>query len=500
MLLLALLVLIGGVSCLQSLAARSTPASNTARATAAARTASLGLCRGSLALHATRSPVSRDPNDVWSSRRKISRFLLTSIAKDYRQQRSEDELELQEEEEEEEVEEEVEEEGEEEKEKKKSGLSEGALLATFMVTGGALALRLGGRGAFVSMLGLDFISDSNLKTQIESFVASFQALEPAQAVGSFFLAWFASKLFMVDAFTIVLAVSSGVLFGGLLQGTVLSVACSSLASLLLFTATRYKFKDEAQEQIAKRPALKAIDRATRQNGLKTVFTLRLSPLLPVPVAAYNYIYALTSVSALDFVLGISAGSVKPYLLDCYLGLFGQSVLQNPTGTGEGSTSDMVLLLVVGVVVLVGTFATQLVADTWSEIQSEMQEIQAQKEAQRLEVDGALGSEGGNSVNSSGSSGSSGSSSGGDLDLFTMLGIVDGDLPKPVEKVKRELSGAWGRVDKVIEDEWRLLLDAGEDEEDGEGGGEGGVGGVGGGGRRRKGVRCPSSRGCQWWSR
>jgi hypothetical protein len=61
-----------------------------------------------------------------------------------------------------------------------------------------------------------------------------------------------------------------------------------------------------------------------------------------------------------------------------------------------------------------------------------------------------------------------------LDLFTMLGIADGDLPKPVRGVKQELQSAWNRVDRVIEDEWRLLLD--QKEEEGEEGEEGGTGG------------------------
>ena len=54
----------------------------------------------------------------------------------------------------------------------------------------------------------------------------------------------------------------------------------------------------------------------------------------------------------DFILGLSAASVKPYLLDAYLGVYGKSVLDND---GNGS-SDWVVFAVVAVLLLVGELA------------------------------------------------------------------------------------------------------------------------------------------------
>ena len=82
---------------------------------------------------------------------------------------------------------------------------------------------------------------------------------------------------------------------------------------------RYFLREKSEIEIARRPAYRAVDRACAKEGFKTVFTLRLSPLLPIPIGAYNYLYGATSVSPLDFFAGISLGSVKPYLLDSYLG-------------------------------------------------------------------------------------------------------------------------------------------------------------------------------------
>ena len=56
-------------------------------------------------------------------------------------------------------------------------------------------------------------------------------------------------MFCIDALTVVLAFSSGVLFHeSLLEGTLVSVICSSLASLIMFLVSRYViFKDTASQ-------------------------------------------------------------------------------------------------------------------------------------------------------------------------------------------------------------------------------------------------------------
>lgn len=89
----------------------------------------------------------------------------------------------------------------------------------------------------MQVLGLDFAADPNLKEQITSFIDQFHSYESV-GVLYFFGAWFVAKLLCIDLLTIVLAFSSGVLFNGLFSGTAISVACSSLASLLIFTITR----------------------------------------------------------------------------------------------------------------------------------------------------------------------------------------------------------------------------------------------------------------------
>ena len=71
---------------------------------------------------------------------------------------------------------------------------------------------------------------------------------------------------------------------------------------------------------------------------------------------------------MDFFAGISLGSIKPYLLDSYLGLFGKSLIDDPSG--GGMYSDVVLFAFISVLILVGTFATEVATSTWEEIQTE----------------------------------------------------------------------------------------------------------------------------------
>jgi len=57
--------------------------------------------------------------------------------------------------------------------------------------------------------------------------------------------------------------------------------------------------------------------------LKSIATIRLAPLAPIPIGGYNYIYgALTNVTLPQFVGGIFIGGLKPYTLDSFIGVAG----------------------------------------------------------------------------------------------------------------------------------------------------------------------------------
>jgi len=242
-----------------------------------------------------------------------------------------------------------------------------AIAATaFAVAAGATVLRVGGRAALLSVAGLDFMQDSGLRDQVD------QAIAYADGMGSLKLAvfagaWCVTKVACLDALGVVLAVSSGILFGGVWQGGVTSAACATLGSTIAFGLGRTVLQEKVAPEVEKRATLRAVERAVSNDGFKTVFTLRLSPLLPIPLGMYSYVYgASTSLALPEFLGGTFFASLKPYTLDAYLGVFAKSVVD-----GDPGDNDAVLLATFAAVVLIGTLASQIATRTWEEVQAEL---------------------------------------------------------------------------------------------------------------------------------
>lgn len=129
------------------------------------------------------------------------------------------------------------------------------------------------------------------------------------------------------------------------------------------------------------PSLRGIEKVVAKDGIKAVLTLRLAPILPIPIGAYNYVYGVTNVPYVDFACGIFLGSIKPYLLDSYLGYFGKSVVDGSSASaaaGGNGLEDIFLLAALGISVLIGVFASQLASDTWESVQHEIEEEQRVK--------------------------------------------------------------------------------------------------------------------------
>lgn len=72
-------------------------------------------------------------------------------------------------------------------------------------------------------------------------------------------------------------------------------------------------------------------------------------------------------------MGIFLGSLKPYLLDSYLGYYGKEVFDG--AAGYGTEEDAILVFALVVSALVGIFATQLASETWDAVREEV-EIEA----------------------------------------------------------------------------------------------------------------------------
>ena len=267
-------------------------------------------------------------------------------------------------------------------------------LTAFAVAAGAVALRIGGRAALVSAVGLDFANDNpQLKEQLDNILNTAASMDPTTEAVLFVVAWTACKVFLFDAGGVALALSAGLLFGGVFQGALFSALAATIGSSVCFALAKLDtpVRQKALEALEQNPSLRGIEKVVARDGFKAILVLRLAPVLPVPLGLYNYIYAVTGVPFFDFAGGIFLGSLKPYLLDSYLGYFGKTVIDGSAAAADpNNAQDVILLLAIGLSVLIGVFASQLAGETWDTV---VKEMEAEERGQNEDVEQDEGDDG-----------------------------------------------------------------------------------------------------------
>ena len=171
----------------------------------------------------------------------------------------------------------------------------------------------------------------------------------------------------MQVISIALAFASGIIFGGVFEGAAISAVGATLGSLAAFQLSRTLLQDRVEDAIEKQPVARALAKVVEEDGFKTVFVLRLAPILPIPLGAYAYVYGTSKLNPLTFAAATCLGSIKPYLVDSYLGVFSKQLLDGDLDASK----DVVLLVGLGVLVLVGVFATDLAGESWDRVQLEM---------------------------------------------------------------------------------------------------------------------------------
>lgn len=157
-----------------------------------------------------------------------------------------------------------------------------------------------------------------------------------------------------------LTFGAGYLFGIPLGTAVISMS-STIAATAAFIISRYVLRDYISNIATKYPRFRAMDRAIGREGFKFVFLLRLSPLLPFSIS--NYLYGLTSVNLLDYVLGSWLGMLPGTIayvsggaaIDAVTDISGTKGTVNPVLVGIG------LLATIAVLFFVGRLASNVVA-------------------------------------------------------------------------------------------------------------------------------------------
>jgi uncharacterized membrane protein YdjX (TVP38/TMEM64 family) len=160
----------------------------------------------------------------------------------------------------------------------------------------------------------------------------------------------ASSLCLLPASPFIIAAAA--VFGfslGLLTsavGIILGAASGYLLSRLFL-------RKDLADQLKGRPTFKAIDQAIAEEGWKIVFLLRLCP---IPFGLANYLYGLTAIPFLPYLLTSFLGAIPGMILFCQLGSAGKAGLQELASghfhKGGGEIALLVLSLAASVVLVV----------------------------------------------------------------------------------------------------------------------------------------------------
>jgi uncharacterized membrane protein YdjX (TVP38/TMEM64 family) len=159
-----------------------------------------------------------------------------------------------------------------------------------------------------------------------------------------------------------LALVAGLLYGPL-WGLAVAWPSTLGGATLAFLAGRYVFRAAAMRLASRWPPFAAVNEAVRENGLRLVFLIRLSPVLPGNLL--NYAFGASRVRRRDFVGGTALGIVPVTALYAYLGSLATGVADLSSGrASDAGTAGRVLywagLLVTALAVLLVTRAARRV--------------------------------------------------------------------------------------------------------------------------------------------
>ncbi|TVU36266.1 hypothetical protein EJB05_18194, partial [Eragrostis curvula] len=209
---------------------------------------------------------------------------------------------------------------------KESGTS-GALTGT-LLAGALLVGIVGGFGA----------AGYVYKDQINSFLTHFSEFIDGYGPAGyalFVLVYAGLEILAIPA--IPLTMSAGLLFGSV-TGTIIVSVSGTLAAAVAFLIARYFARERILKMVEGNKKFLAIDKAIGENGFKVVTLLRLSPLLPFSLG--NYLYGLTSVKFLPYVLGSWLGMLPGSWAYVSAGAFGRAIIQDESEIGLGGNGQL----------------------------------------------------------------------------------------------------------------------------------------------------------------
>ncbi|XP_073000207.1 uncharacterized protein [Typha latifolia] len=242
-----------------------------------------------------------------------------------------------------------EEEEEEEEEKEADG---GAALKGTVLAGLLLVGFVGGFGA------VGYVYRDQINAFLTQFSGFIEGYGPA-GYALFVLVYAGLEILAIPA--IPLTMSAGLLFGSLI-GTIIVSISGTVAATVAFLIARYFARERILKLVEGNKKFLAIDKAIGENGFRIVTLLRLSPLLPFSLG--NYLYGLTSVKFVPYVLGSWLGMLPGTWAYVSAGAFGRAIIQEESDVGLTGGNGQLLTLGLGLLftAIAAVYVTRLAKD------------------------------------------------------------------------------------------------------------------------------------------
>lgn len=205
------------------------------------------------------------------------------------------------------------------------------------------------------------------REQINAFLTQFSGFIEGYGTAGyalFVLVYAGLEILAIPA--IPLTMSAGLLFGSLI-GTIIVSISGTLAASVAFLIARYFARERILKLVEGNKKFLAIDKAIGENGFKVVTLLRLSPLLPFSLG--NYLYGLTSVKFVPYVLGSWLGMLPGSWAYVSAGAFGRALIEDSEiGFSGGNGQLWTLGLGLLATAVAATYVTRLAKDAVKDIE------------------------------------------------------------------------------------------------------------------------------------
>ena len=175
--------------------------------------------------------------------------------------------------------------------------------------------------------------------RLYAFAQEWQALGVA-GLGLLALVFALGSLTFMPRFTFYAI--SGLVFG--LAAIPAAVVGSTIGGTIAFLLARGVLRATFQRLVERRPAWRATLAAVDAEGWRLVALTRLAS--PLPGGAINYLYGLTGIPLVPYMLGTAGGLLVPVTLFAGLGALGRIALkEQPLGQAAAFAAGLVVLAV-----------------------------------------------------------------------------------------------------------------------------------------------------------